>query len=247
MPDAQRILIVNPNTSQEVTDAYLAQARRIAPDHVILEGVTGTFGARIVSTAAENIIAGHSALDLVATRWKGHDAIILAISFDTALSAIRPLVPVPVIGITEAAITAADADRHAVGIICFGEVSLGLYSDLIARYGLDPIGFETISIASAADYLSPKAQDRAVLDAVARLAQKGATAVVICGTAIVGMAKRLQDLAPVPLFDGSAAIRLALSATDRARSAPPALAPVGDTVGLSRSLAALLRGEALER
>jgi len=41
----------------------------------------------IVSRRSENVIAGHAALDLLARHVADFDAVILAISFDTALAA----------------------------------------------------------------------------------------------------------------------------------------------------------------
>ena len=244
MAAGRRILVVNPNTSQEVTDAYIAAARVVAPAGVIFEGVTGRFGARIVSNEAENIIAGHSALDLVAHHWRGHDAVILAISFDTALTAIRSLLPVPVTGITEAALSAAETGERRVGVVFFGEVSRTLYADVITRHGTATVGLEAVAIASTADYLTPGAKDLAVTEACTRLLDKGAQAIVICGAAVVDMAARLQDQVPVPLHDGTEAVAMSLSAIGRAQSQPGRLPPVGDTTGLSEALAAFLHGGA---
>lgn len=241
MPAERRILVVNPNTSAEVTAAYVAAARTVAPD-AGFTGVTGRFGARIVSTEAENVIAGHSALDLVAEHAPGHDAVILAISFDTALPALRTVLDVPVIGITEAALRAAERAGTRIGVVFFGEVSRPLYEALILGYGAAPVGFEAVEIASSADYLTPEAKDRAVAEACARLGRRGAEAVVICGAAIVGMAARLQPAVSVPLFDGSEAVPQALAALDvPAAASRPRRTPVGETVGLAPALAALLR------
>jgi allantoin racemase len=239
MAGAVRLLAINPNTSAEVTEAFVAAARRCAPDGVRIDGVTGRFGARTISTEAETVIAGHAALDLAASHAAGCDAVILAISFDTALRALREVLPVPVVGITEAALAAA-GDRP-VGVVLFGAVSEPLYERLIAGYGATPVGFEAIEIASAADYLSPAAKDRAVADACNRLAARGAEAVVICGAAIVGMAARLAGAVKVPVFDGSAAVALALQAVQAA--APiRRMRPLGGSTGLSPALAALLAG-----
>lgn len=242
MPDTPRILVVNPNTSDEVTQAYLAAAREVAPQGVAFDGVTGSFGARIVSMEAENIIAGHSALDLVAAHAAGHDAVILAISFDTALPALRELLDIPVIGITKAAVDAAAAGGRKVGVVFFGEISRKLYSDLMRRYGVEPVGLTAVKIASAADYLAPEEKDRLVEDACNELAAQGAQTMVICGAAIVGMAARLQERVGLPLYDGVQAVATCLEALDAAKTAPrPRLAPVGEAVGLSADLNALLQ------
>jgi allantoin racemase len=235
-----RILAINPNTSAEVTEAFVAEARRRAPAGVTIDGATGRFGARIVSIEAENLIAAHAALELAAERADGYDAVILAISFDTALTALRALLPVPVVGITEAALRAAGPGP--VGVVLFGAVSEPLYARVIAGYGATPVAMEAIEIDGAADYLSPGSKDRAVLEACARLRDRGAEAVVLCGAAIVGMARRLAPAAGLPLFDGSEAVPFALAALAAPRAPTPRPRPVGETSGLSPALAALIAG-----
>ncbi len=239
---SKRILVVNPNTSTEVTEAYLAAARAIAPSDTIFTGVTGQFGAQIVSTPAENLIAGHSALELVAEHASGHDAVILAISFDTGLEALRSVLSVPVIGITEAALKQAVSQGGPVGVIFFGEVSRGLYEAVLARNGIVPMGMAAIEVGGASDYLSPAAKDDAVLAACGRLAEQGAKAIVICGAAIVGMAARVGARAPVPVYDGIEAVNVCISgrATGAATSRPR---PLGDGVGLSPAQTRLLYGK----
>lgn len=238
-----RILAVNPNTSTGVTETFVREARRIAPDGLVIDGVTGRFGARIVSTEAENIIAAHSALDLVATHAADYDAVILAISFDTGLRGVAEMLSVPVIGITHAALDAARASARPVGVVLFGTVSQPLYARLIASYGVTPVAVEIVELGSAADYLSPEKKDAAVTDACHALARRGAEAVVICGTAIVGMAARLADQVPVALHDGSAALDACLAALDSNPPEHPRPAPLGGTVGLSSDLASLLASD----
>jgi allantoin racemase len=239
---SQRILVVNPNTSPEVTEAYLTAARALAPVDIVLTGVTGRFGARIVSTEAENIIAGHAALDLVAEHARGFSAIILAISFDTGLDALRSVLPMPVIGITAASLRAAATGGRRVGIVFFGEVSRSLYERVVATNGIVPVGMEAIAIGDAADYLSPEAKDAVVSEACMRLAAQGAEAVVICGAAIVGMAERLAPRLPVTVHDGLEAVRVCMSGAG-ACPADHAHRPIADSAGLPPKLAALLRGD----
>ncbi|MCR9088647.1 MAG: aspartate/glutamate racemase family protein [Rhodobacteraceae bacterium] len=238
-----RILAVNPNTSQEVTEAYLREVRRIAPKGVTIDGVTGKFGARIVSTKAENTIAGHAMLDLIAEHGAGYDGVILAISFDTALRSAQEVLTVPVVGVTQAALAAAGAQSADLGVVVFGDSSLPMYQHVIDGYGVHPVGYENVCLGSAEAYLAPQALDQEVVAACRRLASAGAGAVVICGTVIVGMAARLQAEAGVPLFDGASALALCLDRIRAGDSGPVRPIPLGGTTGLSPELTALLRGD----
>jgi allantoin racemase len=224
-----------------VTQAFCDVARTLAPD-VGFQGVTGAFGARIVTIEAENVIAGHAALDLVAQHGAGHDAVILAISFDTALDAVQSLLPIPVIAITQAACAAAQRHSKRLGVVFFGEASRSLYQNLIAGYGVIPVGFQAVAITGTADYLAPGAKDAATLRACQRLADLGAEAIVICGAAIVGMAARLQPAVSARLFDGSEAVSACLAAIAVGEQPPLPNRSLGEPRGLSPALTALLRG-----
>ena len=63
-----RILIVNANTSALVTEKLEAEARAVASPGTEIVAVTGTFGARVIASRAENAIAEHSAIALIPVR-----------------------------------------------------------------------------------------------------------------------------------------------------------------------------------
>jgi allantoin racemase len=122
-----KLLLVNGNTTQVVTDRVVAEATRCAAPGTAITGVTARFGVGIVSTEAEEVIAGHAVLDALAANFTGHDAAILAISFDTALLGARQIVPIPVIGMTEASLLTACLLGRRFGLISFGQSSRAMY------------------------------------------------------------------------------------------------------------------------
>lgn len=199
-----KLLLVNGNTTQAVTDRCVAEARRCAASGTEISGATARFGVSIVSTEAEEEIARHAVLDTLATHHAGHDAAILAISFDTALAGARQVVPIPVIGMTEASLLTACSLGRRIGVISFGLSSRGMYLDLLDRIGLSRriAGLETVDLTSKDAYLREGGQDALTLDATARLVAAGADVVVVTGAAVAGIAHRLRDQAPVPLVDG---------------------------------------------
>jgi allantoin racemase len=236
-----RLLALNPNTSPEVTEAFVTEARRIAPRNVTIEGVTGAFGARIVTTEAENVIAAHAALQLAADHAGDVDGVILAISYDTALRALSEVLPVPVVGVTEAALT--QAGRGPLGVVCFGASSQQLYARVLADYGRKPVAWEIVEFASREDYLDAGAKDGEVQSALARLAERGARSAVILGTAVAGMAARLTPSAAIPISDAAAAVPLCLARIEAGAPERLRRIPVSGTVGLPPALADLIAGK----
>jgi allantoin racemase len=201
-----RLLLVNANTTEAVTEAVVREGKRCASPGVEIVGVTARFGANIVTAHPENVLAAHAALDLLAAHHRGFDAAILAISFDSGLFAARELLPIPVIGMTEAALHTACLLARRFGVITFGHASTLLYRDLFASYGLAEriAAVRTIELASIKTYLATEnLHDAIVSEARALQDTAGVNVVVICGAALAGIAHALQPrVSSATLLDG---------------------------------------------
>ena len=241
-----RLLLVNGNRTQSITEVALAEARRAASADTEVTGATAAFGANIVSTVADNTIAAHAVLDTLAHHRAGVDAAILAISLDSGLFAARQLLPFPVVGMTEAGLHTACLLGERFGMITFGRQTAPLYAELVTRYGMERrlAGQRTLDTASLTAYLDAQAMDPLIVAAAnALVRESGAQAILICGAALAGAAQRLQAAVPAPLVDGIAcAVRMAEALV---RAGYPRCVPVHpaapDMHGISPSLAALYR------
>lgn len=244
-----KLLLINGNRTQSVTDTVLAEARLAAAPDTMLTAVTATFGADIVFSHAGHAIAAHAVLDSLARHHAGFDAAILAISFDSGLAAARELLPIPVLGITESSLRAACATGRRIGIVTFGAASQPLYRDVFALSGMQThiAGTRTIDIASSSQYLAPAQLDASVVAAANALADEdGAEAVVICGAAVAGIARRLGGAVRVPLFDGVASAVREAESLVRAGYRKPARVPgpISRVTGVAPELAALFAAAA---
>lgn len=242
-----RILLANANTTAAVTEICAASARAAASPGTEIVPATPRFGPAIISSRTENAIAAHGILDCLATHHAGCDAAVLAVSYDTALAAARQLLPIPVIGMTEAACLTACMLGGRFGLVTFS--SAELYRELIASYGL-AARLSGIGLVAASPYDAASAPDAVaakVAETARGLARDGADAVILGGAALAGMGPRIHAEVPVPLVDGIAAgVRLAEAVVSLRLKKPGAgsyAAPSGRaSVGLADPLAALLRG-----
>lgn len=126
-----RLLLINPNTSQFVTDAVMAEAGKSCPADTELVGTTGESGAPIIGCRTEDALATNEVLELASRHYGGCDAIVLAVSFDSGLHAARELMPIPVVGMTEAAIHMACLVGGNFGVLTFGDRAGPIYSELL--------------------------------------------------------------------------------------------------------------------
>ena len=199
-----RILIVNANTSQVVTDKVAAQARASASPGTEIVAVTGRFGARVIGTRAEHAIGEHSTIALVSQHAPGCDAVVIGVSYDTGLRGARELLPVPVVGMTEAGLLTACMLGGRIGVISFGRRVLPLYHELVASYGLTAriAGWRMLESTVAYQSGAHEELDRELVAAANDLIERdGAETVVLTGAVMAGVPARLQKDVPVPLID----------------------------------------------
>lgn len=199
-----RLLVVNANTSEIVTEKVAAQARASASAGTEIVAVTGTFGARVIGSRAEHAIGEHSAIALVARHAPGCDAVVIAVSYDTGLRAARELLSVPVVGMTEAGLLTACMLGGSIGVITFGRRVLPLYRELVASYGLSAriAGWRTLESTAAYQRGAHDELDRELVAAARDLIERdGAESVVLTGAVMAGVPARIQPHVPVPLVD----------------------------------------------
>lgn len=238
-----RILVANANTTEAITARCAEAARAAASPGSEIIPATPRFGAAAISTRAENIIAGHALLELLAEQAGRVDAVVLAVSHDTALEAARQIMPCPVIGMTEAACLVACMAGARFGLVTLGGTET--YRELVARHGLSTrlAALEGLPATPQEAVADPARVEAMLEESIARLVAQGADSVILGGAALAGMAARLS--APVPLLDGIAcAVKLAEAMVGLALPRPGAgsLAPPrGRQVsGVSPALARLL-------
>ena len=246
-----KILVINPNLTQAVTDAVAAVARKYAAPGSEILAVTGEFGPQVIGSRAENAIAHHGVLDLAARHHTGCDAVVLGVSLDTGLLALRELLSIPVVGMTEAGLFGAALVATKIGVLTYGARMVPAYEELVKSHGFaDRVaGVDSVELPPTATFSDPQAVRRLSLEACARLIDgRGAEAIVMAGAAMAGLNETLQKEVAVPLVDGVACavplaemlVRLGLPKPIAGSFAHPGERSVR---GLSPQLAALFRAK----
>ena len=197
-----RLLLINANTTEAVTLLCADVARRVASVGTEIVPLTGRFGAAIIESRAENAIAAHTLLELVAEHRGQADAALIAVSYDTALLPAREIAGFPVLGITQASLSVANLLGSHIGMVTFG--TPGLYRELADGYGFGPriAGIEVIAADARAAYADPGGVEAIVAASASKLENAGADVVVLCGAAMSGMAAAIEGKMSVPVLDG---------------------------------------------
>jgi Asp/Glu/hydantoin racemase len=219
------LLVINPNTSDSVTQLLQTHVQAAAGLHVQVRTVTARFGAPYIACEASFAVAAHAALDAWAAALQDStqpapDAVLIGCFGDPGLLALRESSPVPVTGLAEAA--CIEAARHGRFAIVTGGDRWGSMLQRLAQalgHGPALAGIHTVAPTGAQLAADPQAA-RSLLAQACRDAarQLGAQAVIVGGAGLAGVAAAIQSEVGVPLIDSvQAGTRWAL----RTSAVPP--------------------------
>jgi allantoin racemase len=202
-----RLLLINGNTTQAITDRCAAAARAAARPDTEIVPLTASRGPKIIGTRAENALASAAVIELLAAHAGSADAALIAISFDTALDGAREAAPFPVIGMTEAALHAAALLGGPIGFIGPVRRVLNVYRGVVERTGLAgriagyrPLDMRPQDFADPVNMIAPTVKLANDL-----IGHDQAESIVVAGAALAGLIDKVQAEVPVPVVDGIAA------------------------------------------
>lgn len=245
-----RLLIVNPNISESLSQLMEDTARRAAAPDTEITMLTAPFGVEYIETRFEAIIGAYAAATMVAERAAGHDAVVIAAFGDPGLAGIREILDVPVIGVTEAALASACLLGSRFSIVAISRRITAWYRESVEQNGL--IG-RLASIRSLdrplGDVASVQTDNAARLKELCMdaIEHDGADVIIPAGAPLSGLARTIAADIPVPLVDSvSSAVRHAESLvamkTGAARAGSFVRPPTKPVKGLPEPLMRLMRG-----
>lgn len=243
-----RLLLVNPNISDSVSDLIRAEAQRSASPGTEIEVLTAPFGVAYIETRFEALVGAYAAAQVAAENVDRFDAVVVAAFGDPGLTGLRELLPVPVTGMTEAALASAHLLGHRISIIAISQRIQAWYREVVDSYGF---GSRLASIRALDRPISAiggvqQEHAQALKELAERaVAEDGAEVIVLAGAPLAGLARSLHGQLPVPVVDGvSSAVRhaetLVALKPGRARRGSFAPPPSKPHRGLPDAIARLL-------
>ena len=135
MTGRPRLLIVNPNTSASVTCWLAEEARRVAGKHVEVTAVNAPSGLAAIETPDDLVRAAEVVIAAIEAD-TGADAAIIGAFGDPGLMEARPRLPIPVVGLGEAGLRAAENGRR-FSIVTLGEAMRAPIVKRVRSLGLE--------------------------------------------------------------------------------------------------------------
>lgn len=199
-----RILLLNPNTTEDLTRRMLDSGRMAAAAGTEIIPVTAPRGMPYISSRAEAQIGGTILLEMLAEHRRGHDAAIVAAFGDPGLLAARELFDIPVVGVSEAAMLAACMLGRQFLIVTFTAALGPWYQECVDMHGLGKrcAGIHTLDgkFSSISDVQEEK-ENLLVELAMKGIAETQADVLIPGGAPLAGLSEKIKSRIPLPVVD----------------------------------------------
>ena len=194
------IMIINPNSSKEMTEAI----QKIADDFSQGEfNVTckPTPGApEFIETYEDQVKSAPGMMQLLKENEGNYDAFIVACHCDPNLDTMKEISTKPVVGIGEASMKIASMLGHRFSVISASLHSIPNKEALIRKYHLQDV---VASIIAPLDETKGYDDEESIIQAAKAAIEEDMAEVIVLGCAgMAGLDKRLQKKLGVPVLDG---------------------------------------------
>lgn len=227
-----RIWLINPNTTQAMTDTIAECARAVVGADVIVTGVTSEIGPESIESYYDEALSVPGVLQAVHRgEREGVDGYVIACFGDPGLDAAREVAAGPVIGIAEAAMQAASHLGTGFSVVTTLARTIGQSAHLAERYGMQRFcrGIHACEIPVLELDTDPNAR-KVITEACREAIEVDHSDAVVLGCA--GMADMCAEISAelgVPVVDGVTAatltvhslVRMGLRTSKRGEYATP--------------------------
>lgn len=198
-----RILLINPNTTESMTKACADAIRPILNDQMLLEVITARSGPPSIEGYFDGALASIGLLEAM-NKDPNADGYIIGCFDDTGLDAARCIVSAPVIGSGEAAFHIASLLSFRFAVITTLSRSVPVIENNLERYGLK----SRCSAVLATDMpvleleCNEAEAEQRIGEQITKAKSLGAEAIVLGCAGMVLMTKRLSEKYGLPVIDG---------------------------------------------
>jgi allantoin racemase len=198
------ILVVNPNTSTEMTARIEATATAVAGPNTEITAVCPSRGPESLESFYEYHLAAVATLETVAQYRGDVDGVVVACYGDPGLYPLKELLDVPVIGVAEASMATATLLGHRFAILVALDRAVAMMENLVQWYGFaDRLASIESTGLSVLELETDATQTMEALTAAGhRAIDRGSAEVFVLGcSGMSGYDTRLTDELGVPVID----------------------------------------------
>lgn len=197
-----KILCINPNSSQEVTEGIEKICRKYSLSDTEVE-------VKYIKEAPPGIESYHDAaisekylLDKFEEWKEQYDGFIVACHSDIGVDLLRELTDKPVIGIGEASMLFALPLGHKFSILSLKRKKIPQKEDLVKKYGLINrcASIRATGLGVIANYQEKK--EKLIQEGMKAVEEDGAEILILGCAGMAGIDKEIEKIVGVPVIDG---------------------------------------------
>lgn len=195
-----KILIINPNSDPEMTEAIQGTAERFAGREFEAVCLPTPEAPPFIETYEDEVKAAKGMIELVRENEEEFDAFVIACHDDPNLDALKEITTKPVVGIGEASMKIASMLGHQFSVIQTTEHSIPIKESLVRKYHLQDV----LASIRAPRGGTKEQNDLEKYSEAARAAiEEDRAEVIVLGCAgMTGLDEDLKNELGVPVLDG---------------------------------------------
>ena len=195
-----RILIINPNSSKNMTSIIQEAADNYSGGEFEVKCLSNPEAPDFIESYEDQVKSAPGMIKIVKNNENKYDAFIIACHCDPNLDTLKEITARPVIGIGEASMKIASMLGHRFSVISASLDSIPNKEALIRKYHLQDL-LASIKVAQPDE--DGKVDNDKFLSAAADAINEDMAEVIVLGCACMsGLDKYIQDKLGIPVLDG---------------------------------------------
>lgn len=202
-----RILILNPNTSEEFTRSIHRVSEAVKSPETEIVSLNPSSGPRSIESVYDELLSCGPCLEVLIAHQAEFDGFIIACYGNhPVIHAAREMLTQPVVGIMEASLYLACVVGHTFSVICSGDRAVTMFWDAIRAFGIEDRCASVRSTGTPVLALEGsrgvKVEELILADARKAVEEDGAEVISLGCAGMAGLDERLKGELGVPVIDG---------------------------------------------
>ena len=203
--EQKRILVINPNTEETMTEQIRDQILSICPEDVVLDAVSNAAGPVSIEGHTDEIVSAYHILETISENSGKYDGYLIAcFSNHPSIGMLRELTGKSVVGIAEGACHFASLMGASFAVVTTSpkwvpmlEEAIGSFSLAKKCNGVYTSGLSVEELHS----LSKEKVEKEIIQAGKIAVANGAEVIVLGCAGMSGMKEKLEESIDVPVID----------------------------------------------
>lgn len=200
----RRFLVINPNTSDEMTESIKQTVKSYVHKENVVEVIRANIGPRSLETFYEYSLATIGVINTFKDLdMKKYDGVLLACFGDPGLYALKEMISVPLIGIAEASISMALLLGDRFSIVTALEKAIPMMKNMVKQYGLENRMSKVVSLGMNVLDLEKDETNtyNALFKATKKCIREGAEVIILGCAGLTGFSDRIEKELGVTVID----------------------------------------------